>query len=150
MQSKKLDVLAGLFILCGILALLFLIYKVSNTNLFSLNKKTYYVLTQFDDIGNLKVRSAVKSAGVLVGRVDSITYNNQTFKAFVKLNLDRRYSFPKDTSAKILNTGLLGEQYISLEPGNNEQNLAVGDTIQATQSAVILENLISQCLYVHT
>jgi phospholipid/cholesterol/gamma-HCH transport system substrate-binding protein len=108
---------------------------------------TYQVQAQFDNIGGLKPRAAVRSAGVVVGRVASIDFDNQTFRARVLLALDERFDFPKDTSAKILTSGLLGEQYIGLEPGGDTENLAGGDTIMLTQSAVVLENLIGQFLY---
>ena len=102
---------------------------------------------QFDNIGGLKPQAAVKSAGVVVGRVESITFDDKNFQASVTLALESRYSFPKDSSLKILTSGLLGEQYIGIEAGADEKNLAAGDTITSTQSAVVLENLISQFLY---
>jgi phospholipid/cholesterol/gamma-HCH transport system substrate-binding protein len=109
--------------------------------------QTYEVTTRFDNIGGLKPRAAVKSAGVVVGRVKSITFDDKTFQANVTLELQSRYQFPKDSSAKILTAGLLGEQYIGLEPGGDTANLASGDRIKMTQSAVVLENLISQFLF---
>jgi phospholipid/cholesterol/gamma-HCH transport system substrate-binding protein len=101
----------------------------------------------FDNIGGLKVRAPVRSAGVTVGRVKAITLDPKTFLGIVTLEVDKRYAFPKDTSAKILTSGLLGDQYIGLEPGGDEQNLAPGDTITRTQSAIVLENLIGQFLF---
>ena len=101
----------------------------------------------FTNIGGLKVRAPVKSAGVVVGRVSAITFDNQKFNAKVTLSLDSRYEFPKDTSAAILTSGLLGEQYVGLEAGGDDRKLAAGDSVALTQSAVVLEKLISQFLY---
>jgi phospholipid/cholesterol/gamma-HCH transport system substrate-binding protein len=108
---------------------------------------TYNVTARFDNVGGLKRQAAVKSAGVVVGRVDSVTFDDKTFQATVHLALENRYQFPKDSSLKILTSGLLGEQYIGIEAGSEADNLQSGDRIQATQSAVVLENLISQFLY---
>lgn len=146
MQRKSLDLWVGLFVLLGAAALFFLAMKAGNMSSLSFDK-TYPVITKFDNIGGLKPRAPVKSAGVVVGRVDSIGFDDKTFQAVVRLNLDSSYKFPKDSSAKILTSGLLGEQYIGIEPGGDTNNLAAGDTIKMTQSAVVLENLISQFLY---
>jgi phospholipid/cholesterol/gamma-HCH transport system substrate-binding protein len=136
----------GLFVLLGGAALLFLALQAGN--LLSLSfEDTYRVQARFDNIGGLKPRSAVRSAGVVVGRVESITFDDQTYQASVTLSLEKRFAFPKDSSAKILTAGLLGEQYIGLEPGAEEQTLVAGDVITQTQSAVVLENLISQFLF---
>lgn len=146
MQRSRNDVWVGLFVLIGAVALLFL--ALQSANLLSLNfQKTYLVNARFDNIGGLKPQTAVKSAGVVVGRVDSITFDDKNFQAGVTLALQSRYSFPKDSSLKILTSGLLGEQYIGIEAGADANNLQAGDTITATQSAVVLENLISQFLY---
>jgi phospholipid/cholesterol/gamma-HCH transport system substrate-binding protein len=102
---------------------------------------------RFDNIGGLKRQAAVKSAGVVVGRVENVTFDDKTFQATVTMSIESRYQFPKDSSLKILTSGLLGEQYIGIEAGAEADNLANGDRIQATQSAVVLENLISQFLY---
>lgn len=110
-------------------------------------EKTYPVVTKFDNIGGLKPRAPVKSAGVVVGRVADIKFDDKSFQAKVTLELQSRYQFPKDSSAKILTSGLLGEQYIGLEPGGDTANLAAGDQIKMTQSAIVLENLISQFLF---
>ncbi len=107
----------------------------------------YKVLARFDNIGGLKPRAAVKSAGVVVGRVESIGFDDKTFQATVTLHMQADVQFPKDSSAKILTSGLLGEQYIGIEPGGDEKNLAEGDRIKSTQSAIVLENLISQFLF---
>lgn len=146
MQRKSLDLLVGLFVLVGAAALMFLALKVGNMSSLSFGK-TYAVITKFDNIGGLKPRAPVKSAGVVVGRVGEIMFDDKSYQAQVTLNLENRYKFPKDTSAKILTSGLLGEQYIGLEAGGDTQNLAAGDKINMTQSAVVLENLISQFLF---
>jgi phospholipid/cholesterol/gamma-HCH transport system substrate-binding protein len=146
MQRKSLDLWVGLFVLIGAAALVFLAMKVGNLSTISFGN-TYQVTTRFDNIGGLKPRAPVKSAGVVVGRVASIGFDDQTFKAIVDLQLDEQYQFPKDSSAKILTSGLLGEQYIGIEPGGDLKNLAAGDTITMTQSAIVLENLIGQFLY---
>ncbi len=142
MQSRR-DAWVGFFVLLGAAALLFLALKAGN--LLSLNfDETYQVTARFDNIGGLKPRAAVKSAGVVIGRVESIGFDDKTFQAQVVLNLHKNVAFPKDSSAKILTSGLLGEQYIGLEPGAEEKNLVAGDRIVQTQSAVVLENLIGQ------
>ena len=146
MQRSKNDVWVGLFVLLGAAAVLFLALKAGN--LLSLNfDSTYKVAAKFDNIGGLKPNAAVKSAGVVIGRVESITFDDKSFQASVNLAMQSRYSFPKDSSLKILTTGLLGEQYIGVEAGGDDKNLAAGDVIKTTQSAVVLENLISQFLY---
>ena len=146
MQRSSNDLWVGLFVLIGAAALLFL--ALQSANLLSLNfQKTYPVTARFDNIGGLKPQTAVKSAGVVVGRVESIAFDDKTFQASVTLALQSRYSFPKDSSLKILTSGLLGEQYIGIEAGAEEKNLQPGDTITSTQSAVVLENLIGQFLY---
>lgn len=146
MSNTKHDVWVGLFVLLGGVALLFLALKAGN--LLSLNfDEGYMVSAKFDNIGGLKPRAAVKSAGVVVGRVESIAFDDKSFQAKVVLRLNQGVQFPKDSSAKILTSGLLGEQYIGLEPGADEKNLVAGDLIKQTQSAVVLENLIGQFLY---
>ena len=146
MQKSRHDVWVGLFVIVGAGAVLFLALKAGN--LLTLNfDETYQVAAKFDNIGGLKPRAAVKSAGVVVGRVESIGFDDKTYQARVMLQLEKKFAFPKDSSAKILTSGLLGEQYLGLEPGAAEKNLAAGDTITQTQSAVVLENLISQFLY---
>lgn len=146
MQRKSLDLWVGLFVVLGAVALLFLAMKAGNMSSLSF-EQTYSVVTRFDNIGGLKPRAPVKSAGVVVGRVADITFDDKTYQASVTLNLESRYVFPKDTSAKILTSGLLGEQYIGLEAGGDIVNLAAGDRITMTQSAMVLENLISQFLF---
>ncbi|HWX01226.1 MULTISPECIES: outer membrane lipid asymmetry maintenance protein MlaD [Collimonas] len=146
MQQKTVDVWVGMFVLVGVLALAFLALKAGNLSTSTFNK-TYPVVTRFDNIGGLKVRASVRSAGVVVGRVASINFDDKNFQAVVTLNMDQRYLFPQDSSAKILTAGLLGEQYIGIEAGGDTKNLAAGDRIKLTQSAIVLENLISQFLY---
>jgi phospholipid/cholesterol/gamma-HCH transport system substrate-binding protein len=146
MQRSKNDLWVGLFVLIGAAAVLFLALKSANLLSFSLDS-TYSVTAKFDNIGGLKKGAAVKSAGVVVGRVESITFDDKTYQARAALAMQSRYAFPKDSSLKILTSGLLGEQYIGVEAGADEKNLAQGDTIKTTQSAVILENLISQFLF---
>ena len=146
MERSKSDVWVGLFVLIGAAAILFL--ALQSANLLSLSfQQTYRVVGKFDNIGGLKRQAAVKSAGVVVGRVESISFDDKSYQARVTLALENRYAFPKDSSLKILTSGLLGEQYIGVEAGADEKSLAPGDTINTTQSAVVLENLISQFLY---
>lgn len=146
MQRKSLDLWVGMFVLLGAAALFFLAMKAGNMSSLSF-EKTYPVITKFDNIGGLKPRAPVKSAGVVVGRVGDIKFDDKSYQAVVTLDLENSYKFPKDTSAKILTSGLLGEQYIGLEAGGDTNNLAAGDRIKMTQSAVVLESLISQFLY---
>lgn len=146
MERSTLDLWVGLFVCAGIGALLILALKVGNASN-SLRGPTYRVVAQFDNIGGLKPRAPVKSAGVVVGRVTSITFDTERFVARVVLSLDHDYKFPKDTTASILTSGLLGEQYVGLDAGGDTANLADGDTLKLTQSAVVLEKLISQFLY---
>jgi len=146
MQRSSTDVWVGLFVLIGGAALVFLALQAANLLTFSLDKG-YQVTAKFDNIGGLKAKAAVKSAGVVVGHVDGIAFDDKSFQAKVTLTMDKRYVFPKDSSLKILTSGLLGEQYVGIEAGADAANLAAGDTISTTQSAVVLENLISQFLY---
>lgn len=146
MQKSGKDVWVGLFVMLGLAAFLFLALKSANLLTVSFESE-YRVSGNFDNVGGLKPRAAVKSAGVLVGRVESIALDPQTFQARVTLSLKSQFQFPKDSSLKILTSGLLGEQYIGIEPGADEKNLAPGDRIASTQSAVVLENLIGQFLY---
>lgn len=146
MQQSKNDVWVGLFVMLGVLAVVFLALQAAN--LLNLNFQSGYRITaRFDNIGGLKPKAAVRSAGVVVGRVEAITFDDKIYQARVTLDLEKRYVFPTDSSLKILTSGLLGEQYIGIEAGADEKNLADGDTVAATQSAVVLENLIGQFLY---
>jgi len=146
MSRKTLDLWVGVFVAIGVGALLFLALKVANLSSFT-GAGSYKISAKFDNIGGLKARAAVKSSGVVVGRVRDIQFDNQTFEAVVTLSIESRFQFPKDTSAKILTSGLLGEQFIGLAAGGDAVNLKDGDTLKITQSAVVLENLISQFLY---
>lgn len=146
MERSTLDLWVGLFVCAGIGALLILALKVGNMSGFSV-ADTYQLYANFDNIGGLKPRAPVKSAGVVVGRVAEITFNNDRFTARVALRIEKNYKFPKDTTASILTSGLLGEQYIGLEGGGDDKMLAQGDTLKLTQSAVVLEKLISQFLF---
>jgi phospholipid/cholesterol/gamma-HCH transport system substrate-binding protein len=146
MQRSKNDVWVGLFVLLGLAAVLFLALKSANLLQFSWSKD-YVVTAKFDNIGGLKRGAAVKSAGVVVGRVDNIQFDDDSYQAKVSLSLQNQYAFPKDSSLKILTSGLLGEQYVGILAGADEKNLVAGDNIGSTQSAVVLENLISQFLY---
>jgi phospholipid/cholesterol/gamma-HCH transport system substrate-binding protein len=146
MNRTVLDLWVGIFVAIGIAALLFLALKVGNLS--SAHLSDLYVLeARFDNIGGLKVRGPVKSAGVVVGRIADIRFDTASYEAVVTINVDGRYRFPKDTFALINTSGLLGEQYIGLEVGGDEKMLAAGDTIKKTQSAVVLEKLISQFLF---
>ncbi len=146
MKKTALDFWVGLFVVVGFLAVLFLALKVGNMSSLSF-QPTYSVRMKFDNIGGLKPRAAVKSAGVVVGRVKTVGFDTNTYQALVTIDIDGQYPFPKDSSAKILTSGLLGEQYIGLEPGGDTEMLKAGDTITMTQSAIVLENLIGQFLY---
>lgn len=146
MNKTVLDFWVGLFVIAGMAALLFLALKVGSINAVKA-ADSYEVLARFENIGGLKPRAPVRSAGVLVGRVADIRFDNETYEAEVVLRIDKRYVFPKDTAAAIMTSGLLGEQYIGLDAGGDSQPLKGGDKIFLTQSAVVLENLIGQFLY---
>ena len=146
MGKKSSEIMVGVFVLIGIVGVLFLALKAANLGSFS-SGNTYTLDAKFDNIGGLKVRAPVRSAGVTVGRVVSITLDAKTFQGVVRLDMQREVQFPNDTSARILTSGLLGDQYIGLEPGAQEKFFIDGDTIKQTQSAVVLESLISQFLF---
>ena len=146
MERAKLDIWVGIFVILGIAAMFGLATKVGNLTSNSI-KETYQVFANFENIGGLKPRAAVKAAGVVVGRVDSIVFDTEAYHAVVKMKVDTRYIFPKDTFANIYTAGLLGEQYIGLEAGGDLENLEDGDLITQTQDAVVLEKLISLFLY---
>ena len=146
MERTTIDLWFGAFVAAGFAALLVLALKVGNLGA-ERATQTYNVEVRFDNIGGLKVRGPVRSAGVLVGRVSELHFDNERYQASVTLALDKRYQFPKDTSAAILTSGLLGETYIGLEAGGDAKMLAAGDRIQISQSAVVLEKLISQFLF---
>ena len=146
MKPRTTEILVGLFVLLGMAALLFLALKAANLASFSTDA-TYALNARFDNIGGLKVRSPVRSAGVTVGRVTAITLDPKTFQGVVSMDIRQGFQFPKDSSAKILTSGLLGDQYIGLEAGADEANFAPGATITQTQSALVLENLIGQLIF---
>jgi phospholipid/cholesterol/gamma-HCH transport system substrate-binding protein len=146
MNRTVLDLWVGLFVIAGIGALLFLALKVGSMSAVN-SSDSYEVIARFDNIGGLKPRAPVKSAGVVVGRVTDVRFDNETYEAAVTLRLDKRYAFPKDTTAAIMTSGLLGEQYIGLEAGGDSTRLKDKDRILITQDAVVLENLIGQFLY---
>ncbi|PWF22111.1 outer membrane lipid asymmetry maintenance protein MlaD [Corticimicrobacter populi] len=146
MSTEKTDFWVGLFVFLGALALAFLALRAGNLSTFSF-APTYSIGASFDNIGSLKARAPVKSAGVVVGRVNKIDFDNKTFQAHVTLDIESQYKFPSDSSALILTSGLLGEQYVSLDPGGDDADLENGQTITYTQGAVVLENLISKFLY---
>jgi phospholipid/cholesterol/gamma-HCH transport system substrate-binding protein len=141
-----LDLWVGLFVVAGIAGLVVLAFKVGNMSTIG-SGETYSITANFDNIGGLKPRAAIKSAGVVVGRVTAISFNNDRFTAKVTMAIEKSYQFPKDTTASILTSGLLGEQYVGLEGGGDDQMLKAGDNIRLTQSAVVLEKLISQFLF---
>ena len=145
MSKKGIETLVGLFVLLGLLGLVFLALQAANLG--STRSGDSYALTaRFDNIGGLKVRAPVRSAGVTIGRISSIAFDPQTYQGVVTLQIDHNLEFPRDTSAKILTSGLLGDQYVGLEPGADEKMLGAGDVIRQTQSAVVFENLIGQLI----
>ncbi len=146
MARRSIETLVGLFVLLGLAALLFVALKAANLTSFS-GGDSYNLSARFDNIGGLKVRAPVRAAGVVVGRVTGISLDAKTFQGVVAMDIQRGYEFPKDSSAKILTAGLLGDQYIGLEPGGDTKNLVAGDVVRQTQSAVVLENLIGQFLF---
>jgi phospholipid/cholesterol/gamma-HCH transport system substrate-binding protein len=146
MTKKGIETLVGLFVLLGLAGLVFLSLKAANLASFG-TRDSYSVAARFDNIGGLKARSPVRSAGVTVGRVTSIALDPKSFQGLVTMDLDKSVQFPRDSSARILTSGLLGDQYVGIEPGADEKNLAPGDVIKQTQSAVVLESLIGQFLF---
>ena len=146
MNRSTIDLWVGIFVAAGFAALLFLALKAGNLASFS-TARNYQVQAKFENIGGLKVRAPVKSAGVVVGRIADITFDTDSYRAVVRMNIDEQYKFPRDTSAKILTSGILGEQYLGLEAGGDSKMLEAGGELRLTQSAVVLENLISQFLF---
>lgn len=147
MKTRNLEIVVGAFVVLAVLAMVMLSLKMSNLASYGDEGDVYEVTAQFENIGGLKVRSPVSAGGVRVGKVANISYNNQAFTAQVTLQLEDKYQFPLDTSASILTAGLLGEQYVGLMPGADEENLRQGDEIELTQSALVLEQVIGQFLY---
>lgn len=146
MERTTLDLWVGIFVVAGIAALVMLAMKVGNLGTYNMSE-TYQVHAYFSNIGGLKPKASIKSAGVLVGRVTDITLDTERYEANVVMSLDKRYQFPKDTFANILTSGLLGEQYIGLMPGGDSEMFQNGDQIKKTQSAVVLEDLIGKFIY---
>ena len=146
MQRITLDLWVGIFVMAGLGALVILALKVGNLGSFTA-PETYTVFAEFENIGGLKARAPVKSAGVVVGRVNGIEFDTQSYKAKVRLDIEKRYPFSKDTAASVLTAGLLGEQYVGLETGAETAMLKDQDKVTLTQSAVVLEKLIGQFLY---
>lgn len=146
MSRRSIETLVGLFVLLGMAAMVFLALKAANLASFG-EHKGYTVGARFDNIGGLKPRAPVRSAGVTVGRVKSISLDAKTYQGYVRMEIDNHIKFPKDSSAKILTSGLLGDQYVGIEPGADEKELGQGDVIGQTQSAVVLENLIGQLIF---
>ena len=146
MERATVDLWVGIFVVAGIAALVMLAMKVGNLSTYNVSD-TYQVHAYFSNIGGLKPKASIKSAGVLVGRVTEITLDTKRYEAKVVMDLDKRYQFPKDTFANILTSGLLGEQYIGLMPGGDDQMLKSGEQLKKTQSAVVLEDLIGKFLY---
>lgn len=146
MERTTIDLWVGVFVVAGVAALVMLAMKVGNLGTYNVSD-TYQLNAYFSNIGGLKPKASIKSAGVLVGRVTEITLDTQRYEAKVTMSLDKRYQFPKDTFANILTAGLLGEQYIGLMPGGDDQMLKNGETIKKTQSAVVLEDLIGKFIY---
>lgn len=146
MNRLTLDLWVGFFVAIGLASLLFLALKVGNLASANIGE-TYRLEARFDNIGGLKIRSPVKSAGVVVGRVSGIRFDSQNYVAVVTMNIDSRYEFPRDTFATINTSGLLGEQYVGLDPGGDTVMLKNGDTIAKTQSAIVLEKLISEFMF---
>jgi phospholipid/cholesterol/gamma-HCH transport system substrate-binding protein len=146
MNRSTIDLWVGALVAMGLAALLFLALKVGNLASFS-TSEVYQVQAKFANIGGLKVRAPVKSAGVVVGRVSEVRFDNESYEAVVTLNIEGSFRFPRDTAAKILTSGLLGEQYVGLEAGGDAAMFKSGDRVKLTQSAVVLENLISQFMF---
>lgn len=146
MNRTVLDLWVGFFVVLGFAAVLFLAMKVGNLSSAHLSD-TYVLQAKFDNIGGLKVRGPVKSAGVLIGRISDIHFDPESYEAVVTMSIDGRYRFPKDSFASIYTAGLLGEQYIGFDVGGDEKMLQPGDSIIKTQSAVVLEQMISQFLF---
>lgn len=146
MERTTIDLWVGVFVVAGIGALVMLAMKVGNLGTYNVSE-SYQVHAYFSNIGGLKPKASIKSAGVLVGRVTDIALDTERYEAKVVMSLDKRYQFPRDTFANILTSGLLGEQYIGLMPGGDEEMLKNGEQVKKTQSAVVLEELIGKFLY---
>jgi phospholipid/cholesterol/gamma-HCH transport system substrate-binding protein len=146
MAKRDTEILVGGFVMLGLAALVFVALKAANLTSFG-GGATYPLVARFDNIGGLKARAPVRSAGVVVGRITGISLDPKTYQGVVAMEVQNGFVFPKDTSAKILTAGLLGDQYVGLQPGGETDNLAPGAIIKQTQSAVVLEDLIGQFLF---
>jgi phospholipid/cholesterol/gamma-HCH transport system substrate-binding protein len=146
MTKKNMEMMVGLFVVLGIAALVFIALKAANLGSFGDNGG-YILQARFDNIGSLKPRAPVRSAGVTVGRVKSIRLDSKTYQGLVTMEIQHGVEFPRDSSAKVLTAGLLGDQYVGIEAGGDDKNLAPNDIVTQTQSAVVLENLLSQFLF---
>jgi len=147
MSTRNIEIIVGAFVVLAVLAMVMLSLKVSNLASYGDVGNVYEIRAEFENIGGLKERSPVSAGGVRVGKVADISYNNEQFTAVVTMQIDGDYRFPLDTSASILTAGLLGEQYVGLEPGGDEEYLEDGSEIELTQSALVLEQVIGQFLY---
>ena len=145
-KQAKIEIGVGVLVLLSIVSLFVIAMKVSNFADLAQDRPTYTLKAHFDNIGGLKVRAPVKLSGVVIGRVASIGIDKQNYRALVTMKIDKAYQLPLDTSASILTSGLLGDQYVGLEPGGDDEFLADGDEIEMTQSALVLENLIGQLM----
>lgn len=145
-QNKNIEILVGIFVAAGLGALFVLAMKVSNLSTFS-DEGGYPLIARFENIGGLKVRAPVTMAGVRIGRVEKIGFDNQIFEAVVTLKIDDRYKLPKDSNASIFTSGLLGEQYVALEAGGDLEDMQPNDQFVITQSALVLEKMIGQFLF---
>ena len=147
MTSRKVEILVGIFVAAAIAAFFMLAMNVSNMSSYGTGE-SYALKARFDNIGGLKVRSPVSAGGVTIGRVTSVSYDNENYEALVEMTINAAYNkFPVDTAASILTSGLLGEQFIGLEPGAEDDYLKPGDVIDLTQSALVLEQIIGQFLF---
>lgn len=147
MNTRNIEILVGAFVVMAIVSMVMLSLKVSNLASYSGESNSYEIQAQFENIGGLKERSPVSAGGVRVGKVSAIHYNNEEFTAVVTMQIEGNYQFPIDTAASILTAGLLGEQYVGLDPGGDEEILVAGGEIDITQSALVLEQVIGQFLY---
>jgi phospholipid/cholesterol/gamma-HCH transport system substrate-binding protein len=145
MGKRSIETMVGFFVLLGMLAIAFLALKAANLGNLG-GGDTYRVQARFENIGGLKVRAPVRTAGVTVGRVSKISLDPKTFQGVVTMDIQHGYQFPKDSSAKILTAGLLGDQYVGMDPGGDEKELQPGDSVAQTQSAVVLEDMIGRFL----
>ncbi len=146
MERKTVDLWVGIFVTAGLIGLLVLALKVGSASSVSVSDG-YTIIAEFDNVGGLRARAPVKSAGVLVGRVEKVGFDNDTLRAKVIMRIDKRYEFPKDSSVSILTTGLLGDQYIGIAGGGDVELLKDGDRVRLTQSAIVLEKVIGQFLF---